>query len=221
MNAAGFLARCEKCSWAKANPDGYCEAREAVVEAGQLRKRVAELEAEISNLLLQAKYPDPEDMPGELAAKFCPFNEPMHFHHDGCPACWAASHEGKRLPDSSVAAPEPAKVQEGLDPVREEALAVIRKLRRPFPEMTIECGCTEPGHFLRIYFDPECRTLTFAFRSYNGSLWKRIVDAVSKIFDGWESSDSCWLGLGDDAVRKIVAFCEECLEAPQDEEEGK
>lgn len=19
----------------------------------------------------------------------CPYNEPLHFHHDGCPACWA------------------------------------------------------------------------------------------------------------------------------------
>ena len=48
-------------------------------------------------LRLEQKYPDPEDMPGELAAKYCPFNDHLHFHHDGCPSEWAIEKEIERL----------------------------------------------------------------------------------------------------------------------------
>ena len=56
---------------------------------GHLSIKREYLLAEIEELQLQLKYPDPEDMPGELAAKYCPFNDPLHFHHDGCPSEWA------------------------------------------------------------------------------------------------------------------------------------
>jgi len=29
--------------------------------------------------------PDSDDIEGAMAA--CPYSEPLHFHHDGCPAC--------------------------------------------------------------------------------------------------------------------------------------
>lgn len=58
-------------------------------KADTQRKRAEKAEALVEELRLQLKYPDPEDMPGELAAKYCPFNDPLHFHHDGCPSEWA------------------------------------------------------------------------------------------------------------------------------------
>ena len=30
--------------------------------------------------------PDPECI--ECGARDCPYGEPFHYHHDGCPACW-------------------------------------------------------------------------------------------------------------------------------------
>jgi len=54
------------------------------------------LKAENEELRLREKYPDPEDMPGELAAKFCPFNDELHFHHDGCPSEWAMEERVKK-----------------------------------------------------------------------------------------------------------------------------
>lgn len=58
-------------------------------------ERAEKAEALVEELRLQLKYPDPEDMPGELAAKFCPFKDPLHFHHDGCPSEWAVEQESK------------------------------------------------------------------------------------------------------------------------------
>jgi hypothetical protein len=26
---------------------------------------------------------------GACAVRDCPHKEPLHYHHDGCPACWA------------------------------------------------------------------------------------------------------------------------------------
>ena len=25
----------------------------------------------------------------------CPWGEPLHYHHDGCPSCWLESQEGE------------------------------------------------------------------------------------------------------------------------------
>ena len=52
--------------------------------------------AEVEQLRLEAKYLDPEDMPGDLAAKFCPFNDQLHFHHDGCPSEWATEERVRK-----------------------------------------------------------------------------------------------------------------------------
>jgi hypothetical protein len=54
------------------------------------------LKVENEDLRLQVKYPDPEDVPGELAKKFCPFNDELHFHHDGCPSEWATEERVKK-----------------------------------------------------------------------------------------------------------------------------
>lgn len=29
----------------------------------------------------------------ECGARECPYSEPLHFHHDGCPACYLAEKE--------------------------------------------------------------------------------------------------------------------------------
>lgn len=45
--------------------------------------RLEELEEQVQRLLDHC--PDPEcKVCGEI---MCPYGEPLHFHHDGCPAC--------------------------------------------------------------------------------------------------------------------------------------
>jgi hypothetical protein len=34
--------------------------------------------------------PDPECL--VCGARDCPHREPLHYHHDGCPACWHCPH---------------------------------------------------------------------------------------------------------------------------------
>lgn len=42
----------------------------------------------------------PEDCPANecciCAVIYCPHGEPLHFHHDGCPACYLEQQRGKR-----------------------------------------------------------------------------------------------------------------------------
>ena len=56
----------------------------------------ARVKEENERLREQLQYPDPEDMPVELAAKYCPFNDPFHFHHDGCPSEWAQEERAEK-----------------------------------------------------------------------------------------------------------------------------
>lgn len=48
-----------------------------------LQQRVTRLEAMVDKLL--AHCPDAECL--TCGAAVCPYGEPLHFHHDGCPAC--------------------------------------------------------------------------------------------------------------------------------------
>ena len=72
------------------------QSNKALIDLLAILDDYSALKAENERLLLQIQYPDPEDMPGELAAKFCPFNEPFHFHHDGCPSEWAIEERIKK-----------------------------------------------------------------------------------------------------------------------------
>ena len=65
------------------------EARGRIVTQIRMDKLVGPYYADLlavlddyERLRLEVKYPDPESMPAELAAKFCPFKDPLHFHHD-------------------------------------------------------------------------------------------------------------------------------------------
>jgi hypothetical protein len=64
------------------------------------------LKAEVEGLRTQLNYPDPEDMPGELAANYCPFKDPLHFHHDGCPSEWAVEERAEKA-EAELAAARP------------------------------------------------------------------------------------------------------------------
>lgn len=53
-----------------------------------LLKRKVEAKAPLDVLdELMARCPDPECL--ECGQIVCPQGEPLHFHHDGCPACHA------------------------------------------------------------------------------------------------------------------------------------
>lgn len=65
------------CAWLREHSSGvYRPAAEAAA-------RIEELSAQVDALLQHC--PDPEC--GTCGAAICPHDEPMHFHHDGCPAC--------------------------------------------------------------------------------------------------------------------------------------
>lgn len=58
-----------------------CE--DAAAHIAELERRVAEKETMVDGLLQHCA--DPECM--TCGRIICPYSEPMHFHHDGCPAC--------------------------------------------------------------------------------------------------------------------------------------
>jgi hypothetical protein len=51
-----------------------------------LADEVERLRASINRML--AHCPDAEC--GICGKAVCPHGDPLHFHHDGCPSCWAA-----------------------------------------------------------------------------------------------------------------------------------
>lgn len=70
----------ELCTWLRDHSSGvYRPSAEAAA-------RIEELSAKVDRLL--AHCPDGGcHTCGEI---ICPYSEPLHFHHDGCPACsWA------------------------------------------------------------------------------------------------------------------------------------
>ena len=44
-------------------------------------------------LLCEKCAQDPEYLCNDCASKVCEFGEPLHFHHDGCPACESMGKE--------------------------------------------------------------------------------------------------------------------------------
>lgn len=91
-------------------------------DAFYAEQRAEKAEAERDELRLQLKYPDPEDMPGELAAKYCPFNDPLHFHHDGCPSEWAVEERANKA-EAAL-----AEVQPLVEAVMKAPMKVLRDL---------------------------------------------------------------------------------------------
>lgn len=81
---------------------------------------------------------DPECMC--CGARDCPHNEPMHYHHDGCPACTVndappANHS--ETPNSSIALPVLP-----IDP-QDDALVdgLLAKARSKQPTTIVDCEC--------------------------------------------------------------------------------
>ena len=56
--------------------------------------QITQLEASINKLL--AHCDDPECF--TCGSAVCPHEEPLHFHHDGCPACIEAEYAAKETP---------------------------------------------------------------------------------------------------------------------------
>lgn len=71
------MTNTELCEWLRGHSSGvYRPSAEAA-------ERIEELSAQVDRLL--AHCPDYEcHTCGEI---ICPYGEPLHFHHDGCPAC--------------------------------------------------------------------------------------------------------------------------------------
>jgi chromosome segregation ATPase len=90
------MAQSEGNGWKNRAEEAEAELNYLRIELARTTERAKKLEAEVENLRNDSKYPDPEDMPGELAAKHCPFNDPLHFHHDGCPSEWAVEERAKK-----------------------------------------------------------------------------------------------------------------------------
>lgn len=77
-------------------PHPDCDAACTCAAEGQrLKAKIHDLKAQVSRLHTQldallAHCPDPECYTcGQI---ICPLGDPMHFHHDGCPACSELEH---------------------------------------------------------------------------------------------------------------------------------
>lgn len=56
------------------------------MEASSIMDFIEQLRAQIPTHLPTAECPDPECM--VCGVRDCPHGEPLHYHHDGCPACY-------------------------------------------------------------------------------------------------------------------------------------
>ena len=74
--------------------DPTCACCEHGAEVLELLDRIAVLEEEKRQTAFFET--DPESWPQERAIKYCPFKDPLHFHHDGCPSEWAADEQAGR-----------------------------------------------------------------------------------------------------------------------------
>jgi septal ring factor EnvC (AmiA/AmiB activator) len=69
----------------------------ANVQISMLERELAEAKAEAERLrdnVCQLIDHCPDAECGTCGMAACPYGEPLHFHHDGCPACYAARAQG-------------------------------------------------------------------------------------------------------------------------------
>ena len=87
-------------------------------------------------------------------------------------------------------------------------------------ELILRCVCNDPHHIIHLGFDKETPSnhggpwppeLYVSFRTFYGSIWRRIGKALRLLRSGWLDAYPDTEIVGLDEVEALRAFCDECI----------